>query len=107
MENLRIKSGAENDGNLRKLLNLCKKFAGELITCVLNFNVSPENNTAERAIRPAVLVRKTSGGSRSKKGAKIHEINLSVIETLKRENKKQDIYPAMKKIVLESIASGE
>jgi len=110
LENLsalcRIKSGDENDHNLQKLLNLCKKFAGELVVCVSDFAVPPENNTAERAIRPAVLMRKISGGSRSKKGAKVHEINLSVIETLNRENKKQNIYPAMKKLVLNYLTSG-
>jgi len=94
------------DGSLQKLLNLCKKFSGELVACVSNFNVSPENNIAERAIRPAVLMRKISGGSRSKKGAKIHETNLSVTETLNRENKKQDIFPAMKNLALNYLASG-
>lgn len=101
----RIKSGNGNDENLQKLLNLCKKFSGELVACVSDFNVPPENNTAERAIRPAVLMRRISGGSRSMKGAKIHEINLSVLETLKRENKKQDIFPAMKNLVLNYVAS--
>lgn len=95
------------DENLQKVLNLCKKFAGELVVCVSDFDVSPENNAAERAIRPVVLMRKISGGSRSKKGALIHEANLSVIETLRKENKKQDIYPAMKNLVLDYIASGE
>ena len=118
LENLaiicRIKSGFANDKNLSKLLKLCKRFSGELVTCVLDFSVLPENNIAERAIRPAVLMRKISGGSRSLKGAKIHETNLSVMETLVRESlayrqtgKKQDIFPAMKKLVLESIASDE
>lgn len=102
----RINSGTETDKNLQKLLNLCKKFSGELVTCVSDFSVPPENNAAERAIRPAVLMRKISGGSRSLKGAKIHEINLSVIETLKRENKKQDIFPAMKNLVLGYLTSG-
>lgn len=109
LENLqtlcRIKSGIENDKSLQKLLNLCKKFAGELVVCVSDFNVLPDNNTAERAIRPAVLMRKISGGSRSEKGAKLHETNLSVIETLKMQNKRQDIFPAMKKLVLDYITS--
>lgn len=111
LENLqtvcRINSGNENDKNLQKLLNLCRKFAGELVTCVRNFSVSPENNAAERAIRPAVLMRKISGGSRSQKGAKIHETNLSVMETLARQNKRQDIFPAMRKLVSDYLASGE
>lgn len=103
----RIKSKSETDKNLQKIINLCKKFSGELVVCVSNFNIFPENNTAERAIRPTVLMRKISGGSRSAKGAKIHETNLSVIETLKMENKKQDIYPAMKKLLLSYLTSGE
>jgi len=105
LQNFRIKSGNENGENLQKLLNLCKKFSGELVVCVSDFAVSPENNTAERAIRPAVLMRKISGGSRSKKGAKIHETNLSVIETINRENRKQDIYPAIKNLVLNYLTS--
>jgi len=39
-------------------------------------------NAAERAIRPMVLTRKISGGSKTPNGARIHAVNMSVIETI-------------------------
>jgi transposase len=66
---------------------LCKrihKFKKELLTCVLHFEIDPTNNQAERAIRNMVLIRKISGGSRSKIGAKIFAENASVIQTADR-----------------------
>ena len=57
-----------------------------LLTCLRFEGVLPENNTAERAIRPAVVMRKIFGGSRSLAGVHAHEVNTSVIETLLRQN---------------------
>jgi len=91
------------DHNLRKVLNRCGKYAGELVVCVQNFNVSPDNNPAERAIRPAVVMRKISGGSRSKEGAQSQAVNLSVIETLRKQ--KHNLFEAMEELVLGYIAS--
>lgn len=56
-----------------------------LFTCLDHDGVLPENNTAERAIRSQVVMRKIFGGSRSLAGAKAHEVNTSVIETLRRQ----------------------
>ena len=39
------------------------------------------NNAAERALRPAVVARKISGGSRSEKGARATAVLLSVLRT--------------------------
>lgn len=41
----------------------------------------PTNNHAERALRPAVVMRKISGGSRSEAGAWAHGILMSLTET--------------------------
>lgn len=57
-----------------------------LLTCLRYKGVRPENNPAERAIRPQVVMRKIFGGSRSLAGAKAHEVNTSVIETLRKQN---------------------
>lgn len=46
-----------------------------LFTCLSYDGVLPENNTAERAIRPQVIMRKISGGSRSFSGVKAHQVN--------------------------------
>jgi hypothetical protein len=57
-----------------------------LFTCLKYEGVLPENNTAERAIRLQVVMRKIFGGSRSLAGAQAHAINSSVVETLRRQN---------------------
>ncbi len=41
----------------------------------------PDNNIAERGIRPAVVMRKNSYGNRSDKGAGTTSVMLSVMET--------------------------
>jgi len=57
-----------------------------LFTCLDHDDVLAENNTAERAIRPQVGMRKIFGGSRSLAGAKAHQVNSSIIETLRTQN---------------------
>lgn len=57
-----------------------------LFTCLDHDNVLPENNTAERAIRPQVVMRKIFGGTRSLAGTKTHQVNSSVLETLRKQN---------------------
>ena len=57
-----------------------------LFTCLSYEHVLPENNTAERAIRPQVIMRKISGGSRSLAGAHARAVNMTVIETNRRKN---------------------
>lgn len=91
------------DKGLQRIYKLISKHYQELVLCVRDFNVPPDNNRAERAIRPSVIIRKISGGSRSKQGALTHETNLSVIETLKQE--KQNLFLAMKQLALGYIAS--
>jgi transposase len=45
------------------------RFGHEVLTCVRQPEVPPDNNAAERAIRPLVVVRKISGGTRSPRGS--------------------------------------
>lgn len=44
-------------------------FQHELLTCLAVPGVPPDNNAAERAIRPLVVIRKISGGTRSPRGS--------------------------------------
>lgn len=44
-------------------------FGPELLTCVAQSGVPPDNNAAEQAIRPLVVGRKISGGTRSPRGS--------------------------------------
>ena len=57
-----------------------------LFTCLSYDGVLPKNNTAERAIRPQVVMRKIFGGSRSLSGVKAHQVNTSVLETMRKQN---------------------
>jgi len=54
---------------------------------VNNPEIESTNNRAERGLRHAVVIRKISNGSRSKKGAEITSSLLSVMETIKLEDK--------------------
>lgn len=57
-----------------------------LISALLYPDVVLTNNDAERAVRPLVITRKISGGSRTTKGAKTHAVNMSIIETINKRH---------------------
>ncbi len=57
------------------------KHLDELLLWLLDPEVSPDNNWAERGLRPAVVTRKTSFGSRSKQGAQAFAPLLSLIRS--------------------------
>ncbi len=51
----------------------------------LQYNeVEPDNNRAERALRPSVVMRKITCGNNSETGARNHEILMSLVETAMR-----------------------
>ncbi|HWY78899.1 MAG TPA: IS66 family transposase [Candidatus Sulfotelmatobacter sp.] len=74
-----------------------------LLTALLYENVPLTNNVAERAIRPMVVTRKISGGSRSRQGATTHAINMSVLQTMKMKN--QPIFPTLQKYLLNALSN--
>lgn len=69
------------------------------LTCLDFEGVKPENNTAERAIRPQVIMRKIFGGSRSLAGAKAHEVNSSVLTTLRNQNPDKNFMQALTELI--------
>ena len=74
------------DPEVHLVKNRMEKHKPFLFTCLDYEGVLPENNTAERAIRPQVVMRKIFGGSRSLSGVKAHAVNSSVIETARKQN---------------------
>ncbi|NTU84550.1 MAG: transposase [Chloroflexales bacterium] len=60
-------------------------YLDDLLVWLTNPAVRPDNNVAERALRPAVVTRKTSFGSRSKEGAQAFARLLSIIQTDERQ----------------------
>ncbi len=70
-------AGAEN---LRKRI---LRHGEELFTFLTYPEIEPDNNRAERQLRPSVILRKISFGHRSSQGLKNHSVIMSLIETAK------------------------
>ena len=68
----------------RRLAKRLYKYGEYLLTFVEFEGVPPDNNQAEREIRPAVLMRKTSYGNMSEKGAITRAVLMTIFRTLKR-----------------------
>ena len=69
-----------------------------LLTALLHDDVPLTNNLAERALRPMVVMRKISGGSKSMEGAKTHAINMSIFQTI--QLRKQPLVPTLQNLLL-------
>jgi transposase len=93
------------DKNARRLVKRLKRHQNELFTFLDQLDVPFDNNRAEREIRPAVLMRKTSYGNRSDRGAETQEILMTVLRTLKqRGHQPLELLPA---ILANSIETGQ
>ena len=76
-------------GNSR-LVGMCQELHNHrewLWTFVDNEGIEPTNNTAERALRPAVIYRKLSFGTQSESGSRFLERILTVSETCRLQNR--------------------
>lgn len=69
----------------QRLAHRIEKHLEELLLWLCHPEVSPDNNEAERELRPAVITRKTSFGSRSRQGAHAFAVLLSLIRTWERQ----------------------
>jgi len=74
-----------------------------LITALLYENVELTNNRAERELRPLVITRKISYGSKSPRGAKAHMVNMSIFRSFLLQGK--DIIPSLRQAILQPVAS--
>jgi len=83
------------DPPAHKVQERIERHKNSLLTCLAYENVLPENNTAERAIRPQVVMRKIFGGSRSPAGAHAHAVNNSVLATLKQQNPSKNFFDVL------------
>ena len=74
---------AKTEGTCREIL----KRRQALWTFVQVEGVEPTNNTAERAVRPGVQWRKGSFGTQSEAGSRFVESMMTVVATLKQQNR--------------------
>ena len=63
--------------------NLLRRKKEWLFRFVIDPEVEPTNNRAERALRPAVIYRKVSGGTRSSRGSEAYDRLFSIFYTQK------------------------
>jgi transposase len=75
------------DGAVRSLCGELNKAEASLWVFSEVAGVEPTNNTAERALRPAVIWRKTCFGSQSEGGLRFVERMLTVAATLKQQGR--------------------
>ena len=66
--------------------SICRNHREDLFRFIDNPEVNPSNNLAEQGLRPAVVIRKVSGGSRSEDGAETTSRLLSVLQTAKLQS---------------------
>jgi transposase len=74
----------------RRLVGMCQELHNHrewLWTFVDTEGIEPTNNTAERALRPAVIYRKLSFGTQSESGSRFLERILTVSETCRLQNR--------------------
>ncbi len=81
----RLLAAAPSDEAAARLLKLLRKQRQRLFTFLYVAGVAPTNNAAERAIRPAVVVRKISAGNKGLAGARAHAIITSLWQTCRQQ----------------------
>lgn len=89
--------GAWEDSQAKRLIKRLRRHRNDLFTFLDQREVPFDNNEAERAIRPAVIIRKNSYGNRSRQGADVQAVLMSVFFTLKKRghNPVQTVYNAL------------
>jgi len=80
-------SVSDPDAPQRTLAQRIMKHRHELFVFVSNPQVAPDNNLAERSLRPAVVARKISGGTRSAKGSQTKMGLMSLVGTWTAQGK--------------------
>lgn len=71
----------------QNLAHRFKRHWHDWFTFLSNPEVKPDNNDAERALRPVVIHRKVSGGARSHWGGQLVAMIFSFLETMRLQNK--------------------
>jgi len=85
------------DADAARLTRRLAKYGGQLTTFLHHDEVDGTNNAAERALRPAVVMRKITGGSRSAAGAQAWSVLASVLRTAEQQGR--DVMETLKTLL--------
>lgn len=76
-----------NEKDVKRLAKRLRKHAKAITAFLLVKNLPGDNNAAERAIRPAVIIRKISGGHRGRSTADASMVIMSVLRTARQQGR--------------------
>jgi hypothetical protein len=94
-----------HDPDADRLTKRLRKHRDSLTTFLHKPDVDGTNNAAERALRPAVVMRKITGGSRSRQGARAWSILASVMRTAEQQGR--DVLQTVKTLLMAEWAGQE
>jgi transposase len=101
---LALSQGSWDDADAQRLTNRLAKYRDKLTPFLHHAELDGTNNAAERALRPAVVMRKITGGNRSASGAKAWAVLASVMRTAEQQGR--EVVDAVKTL-LRSAWSGQ
>jgi len=87
--------------DVKKIQTYLKNLGGNLLTALLYEDVSLTNNAAEQAALKIVVGRKISGGSKSTEGTKTHAVNMSIMQTILKQQ--LPLIPTIEQYLLEAV----
>lgn len=87
LERVAREGARSNDRDVGRLGKRLLKYQKQLTAFLLVKELDGTNNAAERAIRPAVIARKISGGNRSEAGASAWAVVASVLSTARQQGR--------------------
>jgi len=90
------------EANAKRLADRLQRHAQELTGFLWQADLPGDNNAAERALRPAVVMRKITGGSRSEKGARAWAVLASILRTARQQHR--DLFDTLKTLLAASWA---
>jgi hypothetical protein len=96
--------GPSDHADARRLCKRLTRHRGELTRFLWEEKLDGTNNAAERALRPAVVMRKITGGSRSRAGAAAWTKLASLMRTA--DQRGLGVYDATQKLILEYWETG-
>jgi hypothetical protein len=96
---------AEPDPDARRLAARLLRHRNELTPFLWDEHLGGTNNAAERALRPAVVMRKVTGGSRSEAGADAWAVVASLLRTARQQGR--DTVATLKELMMRHWAGHE
>jgi hypothetical protein len=99
-----LAAASYDEPNAKRIGKRLRKFKNELTAFLKEKDLDGTNNAAERAIRPLVVARKISGGSRSANGADAFATLASLVRTAGQQGK--NVLATIKSLLIATWSTG-